>query len=174
MQVSGCFTCTITGHRMGAGGNEISSCAAGASKVCAPSPFCTAWGIEFRHERAREPRRERRSGETPEKAAERARGNEVEDEETGGRERDRESERRPSPAGWAGVTLLLPIMARLCACMSRGLIEKLIYEKKRPSAIGRPSAVASGRCTGPRSISAGRLTPSRRSQKFRRGTCRYY
>jgi len=57
MQVSGCFTCTITGHRMGAGGNEISSCAAGASKVCAPSPFCTAWGIEFRHERAREARR---------------------------------------------------------------------------------------------------------------------
>lgn len=70
MQVSGCFTCTITGHRMGAGGNEISSCAAGASKVCAPSPFCTAWGIEFRHERAREARRERRLGETPEKATE--------------------------------------------------------------------------------------------------------
>lgn len=32
-------------------------------------------------------------------------------------------------AGWAAVTLLLPIMARLCAYMLRWLIEKLIYEK---------------------------------------------
>lgn len=63
MQVSGCFTCTITGHRMGAGGNEISSCVAGASKVCAPSPFYTAWGIEFRHERARRLPRSRLRGD---------------------------------------------------------------------------------------------------------------
>lgn len=77
MQVSGCFTCTITGHRMGAGGNEISSCVAGASKVCAPSPFYVAWGIEFRRERARgelslsrergDCRRGARSGEDREK-----------------------------------------------------------------------------------------------------------
>lgn len=55
MQVSGWFTCTITGHRMGAGGNEISSCVAGASKVCSlPLRFSRAGGIEFRHEGERE------------------------------------------------------------------------------------------------------------------------
>lgn len=55
MQVSGWFTCTITGHRMGAGGNEISSCVAGASKVCSlPLRFSRTGGIEFRHEGERE------------------------------------------------------------------------------------------------------------------------
>ena len=75
MQVSGCFTCTITGHRMGAGGNEISSCVAGASKVCAhPLRSASAWGIEFRHERARRlPRsRLRRDRESPGVLRERA------------------------------------------------------------------------------------------------------
>lgn len=76
MQVSGCFTCTITGHRMGAGGNEISSCVAGASKVCAPSPFCTAWGIEFRHERARRLPRSRLRGDRESTVASATRGEE--------------------------------------------------------------------------------------------------
>lgn len=110
MQVSGWFTCTITGHRMGAGGNEISSCVAGASKVCSlPLRFSRAGGIEFRHEG------ERGGGGAPLRARWMARTR---------------RERPLAGSGWAAVTLLLPIMARLCAYMSRRLIEKLIYEKK--------------------------------------------
>lgn len=144
MQVSGCFTCTITGHRMGAGGNEISSCAAGASKVCAPSPFCTAWGIEFRHERAREARRERRLGETPEKATEEQR-----------EEREGGSKREEISAGWMGWcnTVIANNGTTMRVHVSRA--DREIDLRKETPAIGRPSTAAV--VMNARSISVDRL-----------------
>jgi len=80
---------------MGAGGNEISSCAAGASKVCVPSLFCTAWGIEFRHERAREvPAREETWRDAGESDRERKRERE--------RDREKQREEKEISAGWMG------------------------------------------------------------------------
>lgn len=117
---------------MGAGGNEISSCAAGASKVYAPSPFCTAWGIEFRHERAREARRERRLGETPEKAMEEERG----------REGERESKREEISAGWMGWcnTVIANNGTTMRVHVSRA--DREIDLRKETPAIGRPPTAA--------------------------------
>lgn len=76
--------------------------------------------------------------DTPEKASgERERERRMK----GGRGGERERKR---PAGWAGVTLLLPIMARLYACMSRGSDREIDLRKETP-AIGRPLAVAERR-----------------------------